>query len=62
MHWRVVALELCLALLSGPLYALSRAHPAGLCTLLCGPRTFVAPCFVLPRAGCAGRRACEASD
>ncbi len=62
MRWRVLALELFLALLSGPLYALSRTHPAGLCTMLCGPRTFVAPCFVLPRAGCAGRRAREASS
>lgn len=61
MRWRVVALELFLALLSGPLYALSRSHPAGLCTLLCGPRTFVAPCFVLPRKGCAGRPAPRAS-
>lgn len=49
---RIVVAELCVALLSGVAYSMSRHSKPSLCTLNCNGYQKVVPCFAMPTKGC----------
>jgi hypothetical protein len=52
MHMRIVLAELCMALLSGVAYSVSRSSKTGMCSLICNGYQKVVPCFAMPEKGC----------